>query len=402
MTASDARHPILLSPPHMTGDERRFVEDAFRTNWIAPLGPNVDAFEREMSAQLGDMHCCATSSGTAAIHLALIMLGVRPGDTVLCSSFTFVATANPIRQLGAEPVFIDSDDASWNMSPAALRRALETLRAEGRTVRACVTVDLYGQGCDYAAIAPICAEFGVPILEDAAEALGATVHGRPCGTFGRMAILSFNGNKIITTSGGGMLVSANRTLTDHARFLATQARDPAPHYEHSVSGFNYRLSNICAGVGRGQLMTLADRVARRREIFARYSAALVSLPGVAFMPEPTWSRSTRWLTALTLDPRRAHCTRDALMAALAADRIESRPTWKPMHQQPLFAGTRMFAHDPARAPVCERLFAEGVCLPSGSSMSDADLERVISVARAALAPAAAPSSTRTHEPSPAR
>ncbi len=393
MNTHDASAPILLSPPHLTGEERSFVDDAFRTNWIAPLGPNVDGFEREMCTFLGAgsgdaaMHACATCSGTAAIHLGLLLLGVRPGDLVLCSSFTFVATANPIRQLGAEPVFIDSEPESWNMSPAALRRALETLRLEGRTPRACVTVDLYGQGCDYARIGPVCAEFGVPILEDAAEALGALAHGRPCGTFGDLAAFSFNGNKIITTSGGGMLVAHEARHAERARFLATQARDPAPHYEHSVAGFNYRLSNLCAGVGRGQLRTLADRVARRRAIFAAYEAALGGLPGVRFMPEPAWSRSTRWLTALTVDPARAGCTRDGLLAALAAERIEARPTWKPMHAQPLFAGSRMYAHDPALPPVCNRLFAEGICLPSGSSMGDAEIARVVRAARAALAPA---------------
>jgi dTDP-4-amino-4,6-dideoxygalactose transaminase len=381
----DPNQPILLSPPHLTGEERCFVDEAFRTNWIAPLGPNVDGFEREMCTALGGgLHACATSSGTAAIHLGLILLGVQPGDLVLCSSFTFVATANPIRQLGAEPVFIDSEPGSWNMSPRALARALETLAREGRTPRACVTVDLYGQGCDYSEIAPLCAHHRVPILEDAAEALGAYAHRKACGTFGEIAAFSFNGNKIITTSGGGMLVARDPRVAERARFLATQARDPAPHYEHSVAGFNYRLSNLCAGVGRGQLMTLAARVARRRAIFDRYRTALGGLPGVEFMPEPSWSRSTRWLTALTIDPALAACSRDVLIASLAESRIESRPTWKPMHNQPLFAGTRMFSHEHGSAPVCERLFAHGLCLPSGSSMSDAMVDRVIASAQRAL------------------
>ena len=387
---TDQPQQILLSPPHMSGAERHFVEEAFRTNWIAPLGPNVDAFERELAARLSsdgsEMHCCATSSGTAAIHLGLIALGVQPGDLVLCSSFTFVATANPIRQLGAEPVFIDSDEASWNMSPTALRKALETLATEGKRPRAIVTVDLYGQGCDYDAILPVAREWCVPILEDAAEALGATVSGRPCGTFGDVSAFSFNGNKIITTSGGGMLVSPDVRVASHARFLATQAREPAPHYEHATAGFNYRMSNICAGVGRGQLLVLDERVERRREIFARYQRALGAIDGVAFMPEPAWSRSSHWLTAMTVDATCAGCSRDALLASLAAERIEARPTWKPMHQQPLFAGCRMFAHDEGRAPVCERLFRDGVCLPSGSAMSDADLARVIAACERALAP----------------
>jgi pyridoxal phosphate-dependent aminotransferase EpsN len=386
-------HQILLSPPHMSGAERHFVEDAFRTNWIAPLGPNVDAFERELAAHLScdgaEMHCCATSSGTAAIHLGLIALGVQPGDLVLCSSFTFVATANPICQLGAEPVFIDSDEESWNMSPAALRKALETLATEGKRPRAIVTVDLYGQGCNYDAILPIAREWCVPVLEDAAEALGATVSGKPCGTFGDVSAFSFNGNKIITTSGGGMLVASDARTASQARFLATQARDPAPHYEHSVAGFNYRMSNICAGVGRGQLLVLDERVARRREIFAQYQRALGGLAGVEFMPEPAWSRSSHWLTAMTIDAARAGCSRDALLASLAAERIEARPTWKPMHQQPLFSGHRMFAHDESHAPACERLFRDGVCLPSGSSMSDADLARVIAACERALAPSRA-------------
>jgi len=392
MTTNETK-PILLSPPHLSGDERSFVEEAFATNWIAPLGPNVDAFEREMAETLSApgavVHCAATSSGTAAIHLGLALLGVGAGDLVLCSSFTFVASANPIRQLGAEPVFIDSDETSWNMSPSALRRAIETLVAEGRRPKACIAVDLYGQGCDYAAIEAICDEWDIPILEDAAESLGATAHGRRCGAFGQVAALSFNGNKIITTSGGGMLVARDPALVERARFLATQAREPAPHYEHAAAGFNYRMSNVLAGIGRGQLRVLADRVARRRAIAARYEAALAQRPGVAFMPTPVWSRPTRWLTALTLDPARAACTRDALIAALAAERIESRPTWKPMHQQPLFAGCRMFAHDPSRRPVCERLFADGICLPSGSSLTDADLDRVIAAIARAMAPASA-------------
>ncbi|RLS66617.1 MAG: pyridoxal phosphate-dependent aminotransferase [Planctomycetota bacterium] len=394
MTHYPTHTPILLSPPHLSGEEKRFVDEAFRTNWIAPLGPNVDGFEREMSEHLGvaqgaRLACCATSSGTAAIHLGLILLGVKAGDVVLCSDFTFVASANPIRQLGAEPVFVDSDETSWNMSPVALRRAIETLVAQGRHPRACIAVDLYGQGCDYAALQAICDDYDIPILEDAAESLGASVHGRACGTFGRMAALSFNGNKIITTSGGGMLVSTDASLVERARHLATQAREPAAHYEHVEAGFNYRMSNVLAGIGRGQLSVLADRVARRRAIFARYEASLARRPGVRFMPEPVWSRSTHWLTAATLDPAAAGCTRDELLAALSAQRIEARPTWKPMHMQPLFAGCRMFAHDPARRPVSQRLFEQGICLPSGSAMSDEDLARVAHTIESALSPARA-------------
>ncbi len=386
--------PILLSPPHLSGGEQRFVAEAFATNWIAPLGPNVDAFEREMAAFLATpgepLHCVATSSGTAAIHLGLLLLGVGPGDLVLCSGFTFVASANPIRQCGAEPVFIDSDETSWNMSPRALRRALETLRSEGRAPKACVAVDLYGQACDFAAIAAICGEFGVPILEDAAEALGANAHGRRAATFGEVAALSFNGNKIITTSGGGMLVTRHAAFAERARFLATQAREPAPHYEHAHAGFNYRLSNVLAGIGRGQLEVLADRVARRRAIALRYQSLLAPIEGVRFMPTPAWSEPTRWLTALTVDPARAATTRDGLLAALAAESIEARPAWKPMHRQPLFEGCRMFPHEPRRAPVCERLFAEGICLPSGSAMRDDEVDRVARVAVRALSHAPVP------------
>ena len=374
----------------MGGHEREYIDDAFRTNWLAPLGPNVDGFEREMSHALGatptgPMHALATSSGTSAIHLGLILLGVKPGDLVLCSSFTFVASANPIRQLGAEPVFVDSDNESWNMSPTALRRAIEELHAQGRKPRACIAVDLYGQGCDYAAIEALCDEWDIPILEDAAESLGASVHGRNCGTFGRLAALSFNGNKIITTTGGGMLVSTDPSLIERARFLATQAREPAPHYEHTTAGFNYRMSNVLAGIGRGQLRVLTDRVAARRANCLHYELALSQRPGVRFMPQPLWSRSTHWLTALTLDPTRAPCTRDELIHALAAEGIESRPLWKPMHRQPLFAGTQMFAHDAAKAPMCERLFDQGICLPSGSAMTQHDLSRVVECVERAFA-----------------
>ena len=385
---TDEPKQILLSPPHLSGAERHFVEEAFRTNWIAPLGPNVDAFEREMASRLSsdgaEMHCCATSSGTAAIHLGLIALGVQPGDLVLCSSFTFVATANPIRQLGAEPIFVDSDETSWNMSPAALRRTLQSLAAEGKRPRAVVTVDLYGQGCDYGAILPICEEWGVPILEDAAEALGATVHGRPCGTFGAVAAFSFNGNKIITTSGGGMLASCDARVAERARFLATQARDPAPHYEHSELGFNYRMSNLLAGVGRGQLRVLKDRVEARRAVFERYRAGLADLPGLEWMPEPSWSRSTRWLTTCTLGPG-VGMTPIELIHVLSADFIEARPVWKPMHLQPLYAGAPCFPHRIGEPPVADQIFHRGVCLPSGSNMSVEQVDRVIAAVRKALA-----------------
>ncbi len=373
--------PILLSPPHMTGDEKLFIDEAFATNWIAPLGPNVDAFEREFGEVLGAMPCCATASGTAAIHLGLALLGVGSGDVVLCSSFTFVASANPIRLLGAEPVFIDSEPESWNMSPSALRRALEVLTAAGRKPKAVLVVNLYGQSADFGSIRPICEEWDVPILEDAAESLGATCLGHPSGTFGDISAFSFNGNKIITTSGGGMLSAHHAARVTRARFLATQAREPAPHYEHREAGFNYRMSNVLAGIGRAQLRALGSRVATRREIFTRYHDALGAIPGIHFMPEPAWSHSTRWLTALTVDPKKAGTTRDVLLQALAARKIEARPTWKPMHLQPLFAGCGYFAHESAGCSrdTSARLFQDGICLPSGSSMTVTQQQRVMDV-----------------------
>lgn len=384
--------PIFLSPPHMTGDEQLFIDEAFRTNWIAPLGPNVDAFEREFGETLGALPCCATSSGTAAIHLGLSLLGVGAGDLVLCTSFTFVASANPIRLLGAEPVFVDSEPESWNMSPSALRRALEMLASTGKKPKAVLVVNLYGQSADYGSIRPICDEWDVPILEDAAESLGATYLGHASGTFGDVAAFSFNGNKIITTSGGGMLAATSSQQISRARFLATQAREPAAHYEHREAGFNYRMSNVLAGIGRAQLRALGSRVAARREIFARYQTALAAIPGVHFMPEPAWSHSTRWLTALTIDPKKADVSRDDVLRALAAEKIEARPTWKPMHLQPLFANCQFFPHECGgfTRDISARLFAEGICLPSGSSMTEAQQDRVITAITNVFAPQNAP------------
>ena len=301
------------------------------------------------------------------------ILGVGAGDDVFCSSLTFSASANPIVYAQGTPVFIDCD-ATWTMDPNLLEQALADADRRGRLPKAVITVDLYGQCADYDAIGPLCERFGVPIVEDAAEALGATYRGRPAGGFGRMGVFSFNGNKIITTSGGGMLVSADESVIRQARFLATQARDPAPHYQHSAIGYNYRLSNVLAAIGRGQLKTLAERVAVRRRIFDRYVASLGSLPGIEFMPEAGYGRGSRWLTCLTIDPRRFGATREDVRLALEAENIESRPVWKPMHLQPVFAGARMYG-----GAVSERLFADGLCLPSGSNLSEADQERVISV-----------------------
>jgi dTDP-4-amino-4,6-dideoxygalactose transaminase len=366
---------ILLSTPHMGEREREFVEEAFRTNWIAPLGPNVDAFERELAELVGVKHAAAVSSGTAAIHLALVLLGVGRGDTVFCSSFTFAASANPIFYQGAEPVFIDSEPESWNMSPSALEDAFLDARANGRMPRAVIVVNLYGQSADFDPIVEICQRYSVPIVEDAAESLGATYKGRQSGTFGNLGVFSFNGNKIITTSGGGMLVSDDEALIVRARFLATQAREPALHYEHQVIGYNYRMSNILAGVGRGQLCVLRQRVEARRGVFERYQTELKNYSFFEWMPEPAWSRSNRWLSACTVDTDALGMDVQQLIRRLAAERIEARPVWKPMQLQPVFSKCRYFPHE--GKSVSQRLFETGICLPSGSNMSEEQQARVI-------------------------
>ena len=366
---------VYLSPPHVIGDEQALVADAFATNWIAPLGPHVDAFEREFQDAVDMPHAVALSSGTAALHLAMVLLDIRAGDRVICPSLTFSATANPIRYQQAEPVFVDCD-GTWTMDPALLEEALKTCEASGRQVKAVIAVDLYGQCADYDAICALCEEYGVPLVEDAAEALGATYKGRMSGGFGRLGVFSFNGNKIITTSGGGMLVTREKALADAARHLATQARDPAPHYEHTRIGYNYRLSNVLAAIGRGQLKSLAERVAIRRRIFDRYVEGLNDLPGITFMPEAPYGHATRWLTCLLVEPRAFGATREDVRLALEAEDIEARPTWKPMHLQPVFSGARMFG-----GAASERVFREGLCLPSGSSLRGDQQDRVISVVR---------------------
>lgn len=365
---------IELSTPHMGLAERQYVDEAFETNWIAPLGPNVDAFEREIAEYVGSPHAAALSSGTAALHLGLRLLDVVAGDKVFCSSFTFIASASPIVYQGAEPVFLDADRISWNMCPLALERAFETARREGWMPKAVVVVNLYGQSADYDRLIEICDKYGVPILEDAAESLGARYKSTPSGRFGRLAAFSFNGNKIITTSGGGMLVSDDGDAIARARYLSTQARQPAPHYEHTEIGYNYRMSNILAGVGRGQLEVLDDRVASRRAVFDRYRERLSTLPGLDWMPEPDWSFSTRWLSTLTLDPMRQKLPLDTIRGRLAEDLIETRPLWKPMHLQPVFAGTRYITA--GTSSVSDDLFANGLCLPSGSNLTDGDLDRI--------------------------
>jgi pyridoxal phosphate-dependent aminotransferase EpsN len=359
----------------MSPAERALLLDAFDSNWVAPLGPHVDAFEREFAAKVQVPHAAALSSGTAALHLALLIVGVQPGDTVLTSTLTFAATANAIRYAGAEPVFIDSDRDTWNLSPALLAEELEASARRGKLPSAVIAVDLYGQCADMDRINEACARYDVPVIEDAAEALGATYKGRPAGSLGVLGAFSFNGNKIITTSGGGMLVARREDWIAQARFLATQARDPAPHYQHSSIGYNYRLSNLLAAVGRGQLAVLDDRVARRRATNDFYRAALAELPGIGFMQEASYGRSTFWLTCITVDPVEFGATREDLRLAFQARDVEARPVWKPMHLQPVFSGCRVVGG----GSVAAALFDRGLCLPSGSSLTPADREFIVGI-----------------------
>jgi dTDP-4-amino-4,6-dideoxygalactose transaminase len=374
---------ILLSTPHLGEDELVFVKEAFTTNWIAPLGPNVDAFEREMAATVGMAHAAAVSSGTAALHLAMRLLDIGPGDEVYCSSLTFVASANPVLYQGATPVFIDSEPTSWNMSPAALERALRDGERRGRLPKAVVIVNLYGQSADMDPLLGLCRRYGVAAVEDAAESLGATYKGRPSGSFGELSILSFNGNKIITTSGGGMLTANDASLIEKARFLSTQARDAAPWYQHSESGFNYRMSNVLAGIGRGQLRVLGERVAARRAVFERYRSALGGIDALGWMPEASYGRGTRWLSVCMLDPAQCGIGPEGLIAALTRSGIEARRVWKPMHLQPLFAGCRYYPHAEDQS-FSDLAFARGVCLPSGSNMSVQEQDRTIRAIEHAL------------------
>ena len=367
---------IYLSPPHMSGDEERYVAEAFRTNWIAPLGPLVDTFEEKLAAYAGTSGAAAVSSGTAAIHLALKLLGVGKGDKVFCSSFTFVASANPIIYEQAEPVFIDSERDTWNMSPEALERALDEAERARNLPKAVIVVNLYGQSAKMDEIMAICDRFAVPVIEDAAESLGSVYKGRKSGTFGRFGIYSFNGNKIITTSGGGMLVSDDEDALKKARFLATQAREPAIHYQHEKAGYNYRMSNVLAGIGIAQLAVLDDRVHARRAIFERYQEALAGIEGIEFMPEA--GMSNRWLTTLTFDTAKIQTTPADIIEQLANENIEARPLWKPLHRQPLFKGAAFYPHDD-QGSVCCDLFQRGLCLPSGSSMTRKEQDRVIQI-----------------------
>ncbi len=376
---------LYLSPPHLGPDEARLVAETFASNWVSPAGPNLDAFEREVAALLGVPHAVALASGTAALHLTLRHLGVGQGDEVWCSSLTFAASANPIVYERATPVFIDSEERSWNLDPALLAQALDDAARRGRLPRAVVVVDLYGQCADYDPILAACARHGVPVIGDAAEALGAHYKGRAAGSLGWCGVISFNGNKIITTSGGGMLVSHDATLIAHARKLATQARDQAAHYQHSEIGFNYRLSNVLAAIGRGQLRVLEQRVAARRRIFARYAELLAGVPGITLMSEERFgssaTRANRWLTVIQIDEAVFGVGPEDIRLALEREDIESRPVWKPLHLQPVFAGCRVIG-----GVVAERLFARGLCLPSGSAMADADIVRVTEVMRALARP----------------
>ena len=362
---------IYLSPPHMSGQEEAFVAEAFRSNWIAPLGPMVDAFEKEVCARVGVAHGTALSSGTAALHLAMLLLDIQAGREVLCATLTFSASANAIAYVGAQPVFIDCDRKTWNLDPDLLEEDLAGLEKKGRRPGAVIAVDLYGQCADYGRIEEICRVHNVPLVEDSAEALGASCGGKQAGAFGRTAVFSFNGNKIITTSGGGMLVSSDGEMIRKARFLATQARDPAPHYQHSRIGYNYRMSNILAAIGRGQLKALDERIAARRRNYEHYRAALSGLPGIEFMPIAPYGSPNYWLTVILIAPEEFGADREAVRAALEAEVIEARPIWKPMHLQPVFSGCRVRGGD-----VSAGLFEHGLCLPSGSQMSYNDLERV--------------------------
>jgi pyridoxal phosphate-dependent aminotransferase EpsN len=359
----------------MGGDEMGFVEEAFATNWLSTVGPNVTAFEQELTDHIGEP-AVALASGTAAIHLGLRLLGVGPGDEVFCPTLTFVASANPIRYLSAEPVFVDSDAATWNMDPGLLAAALQDKYAKGKLPRAVIVVHMYGQCADMDPILAVCREYGVPVLEDAADALGAQYKGAPAGTFGDVGVFSFSGNKVITTTGGGMLVTRNQEWLEKTRFWAQQARDPGLGYEHSDIGYNYGLSNVLAGIGRGQLKVLDRRVEQRRAIAFRYRHAFADLPGISFMPQASYGLHINWLSCFLIDAEEFGCSRDELIRSLDAEDIESRPVWKPMHLQVLYAKSERYGGE-----VAEDLFQRGISLPSSSSLSEEDQLRVINVIR---------------------
>jgi dTDP-4-amino-4,6-dideoxygalactose transaminase len=370
------KNKIWLSSPHIGENERHYVNEAFVTNWIAPLGPHVNAFEQGLQVQTKSSHAAALSSGTSAIHLALILLGVKAGDDVFCQSITFSASANPIAYQGANPVFIDSEANTWNMDPQLLKQALLEATEKRQLPKAIIPVHLYGMPAKIDEIVSVAKEFNVPVIEDAAEALGSNIENKPCGSFGEFGVLSFNGNKIITTSGGGALLSNNAEMIEKARFLATQARDAAPHYQHSHIGYNYRMSNVLAGIGRGQLEVLNDRVEARRANYQRYVSYFSRLNekgfNIKFQEELDGYYSNRWLTCILIDPKHNNgLTRETIRLALEAENIESRPLWKPMHQQPIFANCKSYING-----VSDKLFEDGLCLPSGSNLTDEEFGRI--------------------------
>lgn len=370
---------IWLSLAHMSGHEQEFIREAFDTNWVVPLGPNVNGFEQDLAAFLGKRrHVVALSAGTAAIHLGLLQLGVENGDEVICQSFTFAASANPITYLGGKPVFVDSEPDSWNMSPVFLEEAIkDRIVRTGKKPKAIIPVHLYGMPARMDRIMAIAAEYEIPVLEDAAEALGSEYKGRKCGTFGEFACLSFNGNKMITTSGGGALVCRTEEEAERTMFFATQARDNAPHYQHSHIGYNYRMSNICAGIGRGQMMVLEKHIARRREINRLYRKLLSDMPGISFQTDPTEDfESNYWLSCILIDSKETGFSREDLRLRMEKENIETRPLWKPMHLQPVFANCPFYGDGTSEA-----LFDIGLCLPSGSSLADADIVRVAEICK---------------------
>ncbi len=362
---------IFLSPPHMGGEERKFIEEAFSTNYVAPFGPMVESFEKEFVRRIGIPYALAVSSGTAAMHLAMHELGVGPGDIVVTATLTFIASVGPAVHRGAQPLFIDSDRATWTMDPDLLAMELDACAQRGTLPKVVIPTDLYGQCADLDRICAICDAYGIPVVADSAEAVGSTYKGRHAGVGSRVAVYSFNGNKIITTSGGGMLASEDARLIEHARFLSAQARDPAPHYEHSELGYNYRMSSIAAAIGRGQLRVLDERIKRRREIFDIYRQLLGDLPGITFMPEAPYGCSNRWLTVVLIEPESFGSDRESVRRALESENIEARPVWKPMHVQPVFRGCLVRGGD-----VAEDLFRRGLCLPSGTALTDEDITRI--------------------------
>jgi len=370
---------IWLSSPHMGRLEEQFVKEAFDTNWIAPLGPHVNGFESDLQDYIGAKHAAALSSGTSAIHLALIMLDVKPGDVVICQSMTFSASANPIAYLGATPIFVDSEPETWNMSPVYLEKAIQDQLAKGKKPKAIIPVHLYGMPANMEEIMVVAAKYNIPVIEDAAEALGSNINGKNCGSFGKFGILSFNGNKIITTSGGGALLSDDANLIQQARFLSTQARDQAPHYEHTQIGYNYRMSNVLAGIGRGQMKVLDERVTARRKNYERYVSYFETANAkgyhIEFQPEPKGYNSNRWLTAIIIDPdKNKGINRESLRLALETGNIECRPLWKPMHLQPVFKNNPFYGNG-----VSEHLFDTGLCMPSGSNLTDEAFKRIFAV-----------------------